>query len=78
MSAHNDYRGRCTHHEYIHNRCNSPATQWLCGPDGKPNPDGRLCQHHATVIMEEYLTKLNEEWSAPEMGLNGRRPETRR
>ena len=56
VSPMDDYRGRCTHNNLAEinsaqgtyrqprNRCRDGATQWLFGPDGVPNPDGRFCR----------------------------------
>lgn len=56
---------RCTHcstSEYS-SRCTETATFQLIHPDGSENPGGRFCTVHAFDCIEEYATKLGEQWS---------------
>ena len=54
---------RC-HHWPEGGRCKADAECWLIAPDGKLNPGGYLCQHHADAIISEYQEKLGEGWNS--------------
>jgi len=43
-------------------RCPGEAVYALIGPDGAPNPGTRLCVEHALGVIDEYRTKLGENW----------------
>ena len=64
---------QCTHYTYppgrpndhvaaSHNRCQRAATYHLLTPDGKRCPGSVLCQEHGQAVVDEYATKLAEQW----------------
>ena len=53
---------RCAH--YQETRCRASAEVWLVAPDGEDNPGGHYCCAHAQAIIDEFLSKGGEAWTA--------------